>query len=321
MEIKGYTYGFHTKRGAYQTKEAIQSQESLFELGINYICLAFPLHQKTYSSTEIFFDYRRDVTEKDLISVIDRAHQNGIKVCLKPMINCDDHVWRARIDFPDREYGKIDYWAEWFDHYTAFMLHYAEVAEDHGCEMLCIGCEMLGTERKEEYWRDLIHKVRKVYHGLVTYNTNHGHEDKVPWFDELDFIGTSAYYPVAKRGKDSKEDMMVQWEIVRDHLAVLSKKLNKKIIFMEIGCRSAKGCARIPWDFEHTEYPRCEEEQANFYDSCMEVFAKEEWFAGVFWWDWSTYIYHTKEEADQDCGFNIHMKEAETVLKDWYKRV
>ena len=31
--------------------------------------------------------------------------------------------------------------------YNAFMLYYAEMAEDTGCEMLCIGCEMLGTEK------------------------------------------------------------------------------------------------------------------------------------------------------------------------------
>lgn len=320
MEIKGYTYGYHTARGKYRTEEATYSQDQLFNLGVNYICLAFPLTQKTYYSTEILYDFRKDVHEKDLRYVIERAHERNIKVCLKPMINCEDHVWRARIDFPDENYyGRQDYWEDWFDHYSAFMLYYAEVAEDTGCEMLCIGCEMLGTERKESYWRALIEKVRKVYHGLITYNTNHGNEDKVSWFDALDYIGTSAYYPVAKRPGDSIESMQKEWEKVRDHLSVLSKKLNKKIIFMEIGCRSAKGCAMIPWDFMHNEYPRSEEEQSNFYESCLRVFAKEEWFAGFFWWDWSTVIYHTQEEADQDCDFNIHLKKAEEVVKKWYK--
>ena len=321
MEIKGYTYGYHTKRGKYRTEEALYSQDCLFDLGINYLCLAFPLYQESYSSTEILFDYRNDVTEKDLAFVIQRAHEKGIKVCLKPMINCKDSVWRARIDFPDKNsYGKKDYWKEWFDHYTAFILHYAELAQDWGCEMLCIGCEMLGTERKESDWRALIKKVRKVYHGLVTYNTNHGHEDQVVWFDELDYIGTSAYYPVAKTQGETVENMMVEWEKVREHLSELSKKQNKKIIFMEIGCRSALSCATMPWDFEHTELPRSEEEQANFYESCLKVFAKEDWFAGFFWWDWSTYIYKTQEEADEDKGFNIHRKKAEKILKEWYRK-
>jgi hypothetical protein len=322
MEIKGYTYGYHTVRGKYRTPNAQYSQDRLFDLGVNYICLAFPIMQKTYSSTEILFDYRRDVTEKDLRFVIERAQAKGIKVCLKPMINCEDQVWRARIDFPDENfYGTDDYWKEWFDHYTAFMLHYAEFAQDMNCEMLCIGCEMLGTERKETYWRELIRQVREVYHGPVTYNTNHGQEDQVAWFDALDYIGTSAYYKVGKKPLDSTENMVAEWEKVRTNLSLLSQKLEKKIIFMEIGCRSAEGCAMMPWDFMHRELPRSEEEQARFYDSCMQVFGKEEWFAGVFWWDWSTEIYETQEAADADRGFNIHRKQAETILKGWYEKL
>lgn len=77
----------------------------------------------------------------------------------------------------------------------------------------------------------------------------------------------------------------------------------------------------MPWDFNHVNLPWDEEEQANFYDSCLEVFSEEEWFAGVFWWDWSTKIYNTKEEAHEDLGFNIHLKKAEDVIKRWYNEI
>ena len=49
------------------------------------------------------------------------------------------------------------------------MIYYAELAEETGCEMLCIGCEMSGTERKETHWRALIAKIREVYHGKLVY--------------------------------------------------------------------------------------------------------------------------------------------------------
>jgi hypothetical protein len=77
----------------------------------------------------------------------------------------------------------------------------------------------------------------------------------------------------------------------------------------------------MPWDFMHTDLPHDEDEQAAFYDSCLSVFGHEPWFAGVFWWDWSTTIYDTREEAAKDNGFNIHLKKAEEVLKDWYKKL
>ena len=112
--------------------------------------------------------------------------------------------------------------------------------------------------------------------------------------------------------------MVSAWEKVRDKLKPLAEKLGKKVIFMEIGCRSARGCAMMPWDFSHGEFPPDEEEQARFYDSCLSVFSRENWFAGFFWWDWSTQIYTTKEKAKKDIGFNIHLKRAEDVLKKWY---
>lgn len=319
MWIKGFTYGWKCHRGAYRTEKAIKSQDLLFDIGINWMCLAFYVTQKTFSSTEIFFDYRKTITDKDIIFAINRSHERGVNVCLKPVINCEDGIWRAYIGFPDSTmFGKDAYWDTWFEHYTAFLSHYAEIAEETGCEMFCVGCEMSATEHKEEHWRTLIHKIRSIYHGPIVYNTNHGREDKIKWFDIVDYIGTSAYFAVAKEPEESKEHMLIEWKNVGKHMEDISRRFNKPIIFMEIGCRSAKGCARMPWDFVHQELERSEEEQANFYDSCLTAFHKEPWFAGVFWWDWDTEVYDSEEEAGADKGFDVHLKKAEFILKEWY---
>lgn len=322
MDIKGFTYGWGGHRGQYRSEKALASQDKLYDIGINWMCLAFTVMQKNFSSTEIYFDYRSTVTDKDITFAINRAHERGIKVCLKPVINNSDGVWRALIDFPDSDMLERDvYWKQWFEFYSAFMCHYAEIAEDTGCEMLCIGCEMSGTERKEKEWRELIKKIRSIYSGPLVYNTNHGREEEVKWFDALDYIGTSAYFRVGKVPGDTKENMLAVWNKVGIDMQRLSQKLNKKIIFMEIGCRSAKGCAMMPWDFVHTEFERSEDEQAHFYDSCLEAFHDADWFAGAFWWDWSVEIYDTIEEAKEDKGFDIHMKKAEEVLKSWYAKL
>ncbi len=319
MVIKGFTYGYGAKRGSYRTEKAIESFHKLTKTGVNYICLAFNIQQKSFASTEILFDYRTSVTDKDIIFAIENAHQKGIKVCLKPMINCDDGVWRALINFPDENMFGVDmYWDTWFSSYTAFICHYAEIAADYNCEMLCIGCEMSGTERKEAHWRTLIKKVKEIYTGPLVYNTNHGRENEVKWFDALDFIGTSAYYPVAKKPGESLSNMTKNWLRISDSLEKVSKQYNKPILFMEIGCRSAAGCAMMPWDFTHKDFPMDEDEQANFYESCLSVFHDKPWFHGVFWWDWSIEIYDTREIASKDIGFNIHLKKAEDVIKKWY---
>lgn len=322
MWIKGFTYGWMAKRGAYRTEEAIKSQDKLFDLGVNWICLSFPVMQQSFSSTRIYFDYRTTVTDKDLMFVINRAHERGIKVCLKPVINCEDGMWRAYIDFPDEDMlGQDKYWNEWFESYSAFLCHYSELARDTGCEMLCIGCEMSSTERKEEHWRSLIKKVRSIYKGPIVYNTNHGREDKVNWFDAVDYIGISAYYRAGKKPSDSKENMLKVWDKVNTQMEQLSRKYNKQIIFMEVGCRSANGCAMMPWDFVHKDLPWDEDEQATFYESCLEAFYNKKWFAGFFWWDWSIEIYETREEAMRDKGFNIHLKKTEDVIRKWYQNL
>ncbi len=322
MEIKGYTYGYGGRPGDYRSEAGVKSQELMYELGLNWVCLAVAVAQDNYHSTKMYYDYANNASDFDVYAAIKRAHDHNVKVCLKPMVNCRDGIWRAQIDFPDEDmHGRDVYWSEWFKNYTAFLLHYAEIAEELKCEMFCIGCEMLGTERKEKYWRELITKIREVYHGPLVYNTNHGKEEVAKWFDMLDYVGTSAYYPVAGRngmGYD-KETMISEWQKIRDRLAGVSERIGKKIIFMEIGCRSAKTCSSMPWDFAHRDLPKCDEEQADFYDSCLTVMHDEPWFAGFFWWDWSTKIYDTKEEAEQDLGFNIHLKKAEEVVKKWYK--
>ena len=324
MEIKGFTYGFYGRRGQYRSTEGVKSQELMYQTGINWMCLAVVTHQETAHSTEIHFEFGRSASDRDIIAAVDRAHKNGIKVCLKPMVNCKDGVWRAYINFADAEEGeggKDIYWDKWFKSYEDYMIYYAELAEETGCEMLCIGCEMSGTERKEKHWRALIAKIRAIYHGKLVYNTNHGREAQVKWFDAVDYLGTSAYFPVAAEGGATSEMMQKEWEKVKVSMKEVYDLWKKPILFIEIGCRSARGCSTMPWDFMHTDLPHDEEEQAAFYDSCLSVFGHEPWFAGMFWWDWSTTIYDTEEEAAKDNGFNIHLKKAETVMKEWYAKL
>lgn len=313
--IKGYSYGFLAEKGDYASKEAVDSLKKLRETGTEWIALCMVVMQEEYKSTEIRFNYNETPTDLDLIYIIEQAHQLGFKVCLKPMINCKDEIWRARITFPEEG----PYFDKWFYEYSGFLSHYAEIATYTNCEMFCLGCEMVGTEHKESHWRDTIESVKKVYNGPLIYNANHGKEANIAWWDCVDYLGTSAYYPVAKEGGASLEEMVSNWKIVKERVYGLHKTYNKPIVFMEIGCRSARGCATMPWDFTNTDFPHDEEEQARFYESCMQVFFYEPWFSGFFWWDWRAKLYDINQAAtDED--FCIYGKMASDVLKKWYNK-
>ena len=325
MDFKGYTYGYDGKLGDFRSENGLASQELLYEIGINWVCICFTVLQDTAVSTDIKFDFGTGVSDRDIIAAVSNAHNHGVKVCLKPMVNCKDETWRARIDFPDmcqndEPIEQDIYWNKWFDSYGNFLKYYAQLAKETGCEMLCVGCEMCGTERKETHWRKLLNEVKNIYDGKLIYNTNHGHEKDVLWFDMVDYVGTSAYFPVGENGA-TYENMLERWENVAKELEEVHKMWNKKIVFIEIGCRSASTCSAMPWDFSHTDLPHDEQEQAMFYDTCLKTFSDKEWFGGMFWWDWSTYIYNDKETASKDNGFNIHLKKAEQTLKNWYLRL
>jgi len=319
MFIKGFTYGYDARRGDFRTPEADASMVRMASLGGDWTALALPVMQDTWHSTVIRPDYRFTPTERDVIAAVNRLHGLGLKVCMKPMVNCADGVWRANISFPPREiaHDGRDYWNDWFDSYTAFLCHYAEIAEETGCEMFCVGCEMCGTEGREQNWRDTVAKVRKVYSGPLVYNTNHGREDSVRWWDLMDYIGTSAYYRVADKPGESPENMVSAWNRHKARLAEISRcHGGKQIIFMEIGCRSAAGCAMMPYDFSHREFPYDESEQANFYESCFRAMWNEPWFAGFFWWDWYTKL----PSRSPEMGFTVCGKQAEDVVKSWYAK-
>ena len=122
MEIKGFTYGYDAKRGDFRTEGGIQSQELLYQTGVNWICLAVVNEQETAHSTTIAFDYGKSVSDRDVIAAVSRAHERQIKVCLKPMVNCKDGVWRAYINFADSDFdGQDIYWDKWFKSYGDYM--------------------------------------------------------------------------------------------------------------------------------------------------------------------------------------------------------
>lgn len=315
---KGMTYGWGSGRGDYRKPDARESLARLRETGAEWIALSFWTWQDHVYSTDVMFDYGYTVTDRDIAAAVANAKEFGLKVCLKPVVNSRDGIWRAHIGFPEEE-GARGYWAKWFASYGHFLAHYAELAEELECDMFCVGCEMVKTESHTREWLEVIDRVKSVYGGPLVYNANHGSEEGVKWLSSVDVIGTSAYYPVAEKPGEDVQHMLAGWELVKPRLRRLAKRFDKPLVFMEIGCRSAAGCAAMPWDFTHRDLPFSESEQAHFYEAALRAFWDEPWFAGYFWWDWSTCLYPV-EEARQNRGFDIYGKEAERVLRGWYSR-
>ncbi|HEX5333955.1 MAG TPA: 1,4-beta-xylanase [Cellulomonas sp.] len=149
--IAGMTWGWTGVRGTWTGPAADRSMDLMVErLATTSTALTFAAYQDTAQSTEIHFSRSPTVTDDEVRAAIARAKSLGLAVCLKPVVNCTDGTWRAHINVFDPDVPCEPTWAQWFASYTEFIVHYARIAEESGAEMLCIGCEMVQTDRREE---------------------------------------------------------------------------------------------------------------------------------------------------------------------------
>lgn len=302
--IKGMTWGWVGRHGTWATPDAANSIAEMAKIGVNWTAIAFQGLQEHPQATQVKFNEGTMVRDDEVRWAIQEARSHGLKVCLKPVVNCGDGTWRAHIDFPDESADGETSWETWFASYGRFILHYANIAEATACDMFCVGCEMVAADRRENEWRRLIEQVREVYHGPITYNCNHHQEEKVAWWDAVDLVSTSAYYPIT------------EWSERVPFLRDWAHRVNKPIFFMEVGCPSRSGSAMQPYDWTHRgEIDMAE--QARFYEVMFEHMKDESWFYGFMLWDWPANLYKRNQASEND-DYCIYGKTAERIVQDFY---
>ncbi len=335
--VKGFSWGWIGWRGQYEGEAPRESMQKLAATNANWACLAFGAEMETFDSPRILWSVGNPkmVTDDEIRRAIRLARENGLKIILKPVVNVRDGTWRAWIKF-EKEDGAKDQaaWENWWGDFRAMLIHYAEIARDTQCEMLCLGCEMEATEDSADKWRSLIADIRKVYPGVITYNANHGREDKIGWWDAVDVISISAYYPVGTDALDqaladdlskvppsdnSLAALKRRWLPRKKALAALSAQLNRPILFIELGVCSARGFSAAPWTHHQPMAVYDGDEQRRYYQATIETFWDEPWFIGFAWWAWEPQLY-SLEEAKTDTGFCIYGKPAEKLVTEWYRK-
>lgn len=303
--IKGVTFSPFSPKGSLSNKDAKSSIDNLISgTNANYIVLVPNALQETPQSEEIDFTSDATVPDDELIETIDDIHRRGLAVFLKPTVNCKNGAWRAHINFFDHDVPCEPKWSNWFASYTAFQLHFAEIAEKTGCEIFSPGCEMVMSERRSAEWRQLIADIRKVYHGKLTYNTDKYQEDHVDWWDCVDIISSSGYYPPDR------------WEQELDRIEAVVQKFNKPFFFAECGCMSTSGASKAPNDWTVRGDINLDE-QRNWYISMFEACRKRPWVEGFCLWDWRGRQY-PPEKASSDCGYDIYGKPAQDIVRANY---
>lgn len=220
-------------------------------------------------------------------------------------MNCKDGTWRAFINFFEHDVPCEPKWKNWFASYKEFQTHYARIAEEEQCDIFIAGCEMVMTEHREKQWREVIASIRKEYHGLVSYNTDKYQEDHVSWWDCVDVISSSGYYPID------------QWEQELDRIEKTVLKYKKPFFFAEAGCMSRKGSGMIPNNRELQGELRLEE-QCEWYRAMFEACKKRPWLCGFALWEWAPKL-PSASEAWKDDSYEICEKPVQVIIKRFYE--
>lgn len=239
-------------------------------------------------------------------------HQQGIKVMMKPQI------WVRRGEFTGTIHMKNEAdWKAFEKAYTDFILTYARLSEKVNAEILCIGTELhLFIKNRPEYWKRLIKQIKEVYHGELTYAENWDTFSKVPFWEQLDYIGIDAYFPLSGEKSPSITELRKGWKKHKTSIENVQQIHQKPVIFTEYGYRSVDYTAKEPWNFNHSAQTNMKA-QENALKALFDEFWEEPWFAGGFLWKW--FDNHSKVGGLKDNQFTPQNKPAEALISDFYK--
>jgi len=256
---------------------------------------------------------RRDSTH---IEGIHSLHEKGIRVHLKPHLWMNSG-WRSNINLS----SKIQ-WDDWFDSYRVNMLHYAKMAQENQVELYCIGTELkTSIVQQPEKWSQLIRDIKIIYQGQLTYAANWNDDlETITFWDQLDYIGIQAYFPLTTTKTPDLETIKKGWDEHIIKLEQLSQKHKKPILFTEVGYKSEASSTIKPWEWGSQlsilHKQKSDETQALAYEALFQKLWSRSWFAGLYIWQWDT---RSKEElAAKNLNFSPRFKSAENVIAKWF---
>lgn len=237
-----------------------------------------------------------------------------IQVMLKPQL----WVWKGEFTGEIAMQSEKD-WVQFEASYERFILFYARLANRLKIPILCIGTELhTFTQKRKYFWQQLIVKIKKYYNGKLTYAENWDQFEKFPNWEQLDYIGIDAYFPLSTAKEPSIKELRTAWIPVKNQIQQLQKKHKKPILFTEFGYRSMDFAAKRPWEVSNAEQKVNMLAQKNALESIFDIFWDEPWFMGGFVWKW--FGNHEQSGGEKDNRFTIQNKPAQDLVRKIYAK-
>lgn len=215
--------------------------------GAEWVSLVRTFIQTDRFSVDVHADDSRTPSLESLSNIISDAHAIGLKVQINLMLNLQQRgptEWHGII-----RPANLD---EWWHSYRSLVLEMAEFSLRNEVEALVIGNEYASLQDQDENWRDLVTEIRQQvnYNGMLGYSVNYNSKN-LPWYDAVDFIGVSAYWPLSEDRNPTLETLIRSWsEIDAEIKTWIEAHPAIRVEFTEAGYVSQPYASVLPFSWK-----------------------------------------------------------------------
>ena len=187
----------------------------------------------------------------------------------------------------------------------------------------------------QAHWQQVIQVARKDYSGQLTYAANFDNYHEVGFWEELDFIGINAYFPLRRINRDLPQRTVYRklfrdsWKAVFEEISAFQEKenlVNKPLMFTELGYTRYHNSTIECWTGDGFSVAgQGEDEQLIIWDK-QEAFPQERIWAveslhevveqekidlqGILYWKLTTHDYLLDEEP---FALHFHQTSADSL--------
>jgi len=254
---------------------------------------------------------RHRLVPERLVPLVEHAHAAGLRVLIKPHLEMQ---WGAGAGQHNKVAMANDAdWRTWFSEYERYLLPYARASRAAGADMFCVGRELdaSGVARESD-WRRVISLVRREFAGPLVYSANFDTWEGIRFWDALDFIGVSAYFPLSRETDPGVADLEAGWDRALRPLEEASRRLRRPVLLTEAGFPSVGSAARAPW--QEGRGTADVWLQSRCYEATLRALARRPFVEGAFFWLWE----RSPRPAFRDTSHAIVDKPASFTLARWY---
>jgi len=210
--------------------------------------------------------------------------------------------------------------------YTRYLDYYSQLLKtlrpfEKNISDIVVGTELSKLSQNTERWRTIIRQLKKVgpKTAKFTYASNWFDFNLVDFWDELDWIGVDAYYPLSFVGTPTVDSMVSAWRIWGTMLTVWRDHYwpGKPIGFTETGFVDNKNSTRFSMRAWANTNSVDEDEHANAFAATLILAQEMKNFYGLYWWAWDI---HSANIPNDRQRYQTTGRKADGVLKDiWVK--